>query len=102
MHSDDKLTISPIQDKIITVLKLDGYLPAGRLTRRVYGVPEDKGPTRSQMESVRRALRKLEEYAFVRITKYVWDSQRCWELTGNAIPIPEKKKPKPQGLTIIK
>lgn len=86
-----ELTVSPIQDKIITLLK-GRYLPVRHLARDVYGVTD---PTRSQMETIRQALRSLEGEDYVRVTRFVWDRQRCWELTGKLVPIPEKKKEKP-------
>ena len=87
------LTISPLQDKIITYLKSAGHSTAKKIATRVYGVPRDQEPTRSQRESVRQAMRSLEGKDIIKMTRYIWDRERCWELTGKMVPIPEKKKP---------
>jgi hypothetical protein len=85
------LTFRPVQIGIITRLR-SGIASPSVLARSVYRLMPEATPTKSQLESVRRALRGLEDNEFVRLTKYIWDKERCWELTGEMMPIPEKKK----------
>jgi hypothetical protein len=85
-HSAEKTTFGRVQGAVISVIRSHAHdpvaaIPLSTIVLEIFQTPRVE-QTRSQQQTVRRALRTLEQRGIVRLSKYIHHRERCWELTG--------------------